>query len=558
VTRTGIDMNDGTEEWWNATTLSSRLAAKGRVQEAHPPGHEQQPDTAPPPVGAAHLTTHPRDLSYGDRSPAQRRKTTAPPAGPAASGTHHRDEGVAREPAHRPAQTPGDKRKVGRRKRGKRASIADNKERVVVGCAQATVEDILARIDKPLECGRVERRYLVQWGPEIGDQKYITRWEKAGYKLLNKQAAPGRPKQYIIQWKPRWECRLVLEGVWQDKLDKFDRTWEEAHAQGNSKRLKRNGAPHDGQGPKARQWRTPNITGPHTHISLQAMDPDTSTHPTGRYELLRGPRPGQEGWAGTPTVVRIQDPRGRLVGTLREDRTQQLWKRWCAARQPGEGTDQEKFARDLASLHARYGGDIKNHWATFGTLMEALHVAHIYTERFASPLNVHKDTRLYYSAHEEDEAFGAVHDAYSAAFLTPSQINPEYTPEQLAKALKHAVQSTSLSDPQLHVLVYPVWRAEPYKKWLRHPRVHQLCRIPRGRFRFIPYDAFTGKERKGKQNWAKWDVDILLVANQEGLDRWYDHDRLQAAIRAAVEIDDLPVHRPEQNMCQTPQVAQKD
>ena len=53
--------------------------------------------------------------------------------------------------------------------------------------------------------------------------------------------------------------------------------------------------------------------------------------------------------------------------------------------------------------------------------------------------------------------FGAVHDAYSAAFLTPSQINPEYTSEQLAKALKHAVMSTYLEAPQLHILVYPVW-----------------------------------------------------------------------------------------------------
>jgi len=180
--------------------------------------------------------------------------------------------------------------------------------------------------------------------------------------------------------------------------------------------------------------------------------------------------------------------------------------------------------------------------------MQAFRTVGVYTERFASPLNVHESTRLYYSAYKEDEAFGAVHDAYSAPFLTPSQINPEYTAEQLNKALKHAVQSTYLDAPQLHLLVYPVWAAEPYKKWLRHPRVHQLCRIPRGQFSFIPYDHFTGKERKAKEDWAKWDVDLLLVANPAGLAEWYRHEDLAAAVREAVGDLELVIHKPEEHM----------
>jgi hypothetical protein len=87
--------------------------------------------------------------------------------------------------------------------------------------------------------------------------------------------------------------------------------------------------------------------------------------------------------------------------------------------------------------------------------------------------------------------------------------------------------------------------ALPRKEWLKHLRVHRLCRIPKGQFSFIPYDHFTGKERKGQATWAKWDVDLLLVANPEGLASSYKHEDLASAIRSAVGRDDLVVAEPD-------------
>ena len=49
---------------------------------------------------------------------------------------------------------------------------------------------------------------------------------------------------------------------------------------------------------------------------------------------------------------------------------------------------------------------------------------------------------------------------------------------------------------------YPVWKNEPYQKWRRHPRVHRLCRVPRGHFSFVPYDHHTGNERNARNTTA--------------------------------------------------------
>jgi ribonuclease HI len=416
-------------------------------------------------------------------------------------------------------------------------------------CPQANPVEILAETEKPLDDGRKEYRYLVRWEAEEGNKAYIAKWEKIGYVLVEKTPIPERPGYFTIQWADRWEPSKVFEGEWTTVLQEYRAKRKSTEDTTGSPRPRPEHTLQDVDRTGAREWRTPkSIDQARTKISQTAVNPDSTIHAPGRFLLLQGPRPGQEDRQNAVEVVRCYRPDGSLAGTLRPSRADQLWRRWCAARAPGLEKDPQEFARDVAHLLARYGGDIRNHWATFVALMDAFRAVGIYTERFASPLNVHEDTRLYYSAYAEDALFGAVHDAYSAAFLTPSQINPEYTPEQLAKALKHAVQSTYLPEPQLHILVYPVWQAEPYKKWLAHPRVHRLCRIPRGQFSFIPYDHHVGVDRRASMNWAKWDVDLLLVANPGGIERWYDHDALAPAIRAAVGDDSLVVHAPDMDM----------
>ena len=74
--------------------------------------------------------------------------------------------------------------------------------------------------------------------------------------------------------------------------------------------------------------------------------------------------------------------------------------------------------------------------------------------------------------------------------------------------------------------------------------MHRLCRIPRGKFSFTPYDHFKGRDRKGGATWAKWDVDLIMVANPEGMEKYYQHDALAAAIRDAVGDRELVVNIP--------------
>jgi hypothetical protein len=75
-------------------------------------------------------------------------------------------------------------------------------------------------------------------------------------------------------------------------------------------------------------------------------------------------------------------------------------------------------------------------------------------------------------------------------------------------------------------LVYPNWHEEPYKKWLKHPRVHVLTEIPQGQCAFIPPDHFKGPVQHKTQNTAKWGVYLILVANSQGITKWYNHATL--------------------------------
>ena len=69
---------------------------------------------------------------------------------------------------------------------------------------------------------------------------------------------------------------------------------------------------------------------------------------------------------------------------------------------------------------------MSNHWATRPGYLQQLYVTYNVTqERFASPLNFKMDGKLYWSAHERDQLFGAQHDAYSRTFSGASvYMNP--------------------------------------------------------------------------------------------------------------------------------------
>eukprot|EP00854_Cymbomonas_tetramitiformis_P001377 gene1377-biopygen1224 len=87
---------------------------------------------------------------------------------------------------------------------------------------------------------------------------------------------------------------------------------------------------------------------------------------------------------------------------------------------------------------------------------------------FASPLNVHKNTKTYYSRYPKDSVFGAVGSAWEAKWeqLGAYQFNPEYTAEDLYRALKKAINATKTAEPVLGVWIYPTYAKSPYRKLL--------------------------------------------------------------------------------------------
>ncbi len=62
-------------------------------------------------------------------------------------------------------------------------------------------------------------------------------------------------------------------------------------------------------------------------------------------------------------------------------------------------------------------------------------------EKFACLLNFHQDMTTYFSSFVEDIAFGASHDTYSQCWTGSSQASPEYSAENMQKAVRWALAS---------------------------------------------------------------------------------------------------------------------
>ncbi|KAK3234388.1 hypothetical protein CYMTET_55330 [Cymbomonas tetramitiformis] len=243
------------------------------------------------------------------------------------------------------------------------------------------------------------------------------------------------------------------------------------------------------------------------------------------------------------------EPDGGLIGTLSTVKVRELYDRYAEAvgdsmAQRPTGKQLAKrlklsiehkihvntFEEEIAQLLIRYSSkaemkhrkrNLQNHWTFPPEMMEAVHTAMgVQTEVFASPLNVHKNTKMYYSQYPRDSVFGAVGSAWEEQWekLGSYQFNPEYTAGDLYKALKKAINSTKTAEPVLGVGIYPTYAKSPYRKLLnKHMgyRVHELLEIKEGQFTFLPPDHWMqGNLQKPKQ--CNWNMRILIVANAAG------------------------------------------
>ncbi|KAK3283608.1 hypothetical protein CYMTET_8696 [Cymbomonas tetramitiformis] len=192
------------------------------------------------------------------------------------------------------------------------------------------------------------------------------------------------------------------------------------------------------------------------------------------------------------------------------------------------------FEEEVGHLLIRYSSkeekeerkkNLQNHWTFPAQMQRALQQAFgLNTELFASPLNVHHNTTNYYAKYDRDKVFGARGSAWTANWmkLGAYQFNPEYTPQDLKKALDFAIAATTTQDPVFGVGIYPTYEKTPYRKlYNAHAGhlVHELLEIPQGKFTFLPPDHWMGAtHQQAKQ--CNWNLRVLIVANKAG---WQAH-----------------------------------
>ena len=98
------------------------------------------------------------------------------------------------------------------------------------------------------------------------------------------------------------------------------------------------------------------------------------------------------------------------------------------------------------------------------TLQHALERTFLsYRELFGRPLNCYMSGGISYcSAFPEDEIFGATTDSFRCRWTGSCIASPEYEPEDMLKAILHALASSKVQDtPFLVVSILPILEDTP-------------------------------------------------------------------------------------------------
>ena len=275
-----------------------------------------------------------------------------------------------------------------------------------------------------------------------------------------------------------------------------------------------------------------------TTVTLTEGNPDKDVKATGRVTIT-----SYQGTRGSIWLVR--DAQGKYVGSLTKDRMAQLWHRYKQVDQSTLTFAPKTFGEEVVMLMRRYKSGtkagsaatgrviMKNHWAVPDEYMTALrNITGLIGERFASPLNVKADTTVYWAAFARDKVFGAMHDAYSSRMLGSLEVNPEYESEELEKAMEFGIRSTYAEEPVLLTYIYPHWVSRPHNSLVTHPRVLKLQTIPQEHFNFDTHEKYTGQDEQESHH-AHWAVDIFLIGNQAGYDKYFHGDIAEEELHKA-------------------------
>jgi hypothetical protein len=396
--------------------------------------------------------------------------------------------------------------------------------------------DIISVIDKKRTPAGASQ-YLIQWAPgspcKIADANHPdiaplieSRSDNPAPSLRSKKRRRG---QIVIHWKPHW-CQENAYICSRQAIVDFNKHF------------------HNPPPPLGHSPTTPNPNKHNLNILFDEINPDFDTIPTGRSEMRL-----------IQNEIYIHDASGHTRGILPLATVTALWQRYHTTlsknTNPADDTPTQPFADELVMLLQRYRNfsttenghriNLKNHWATPSTIMQALRTAfNVTTEMFASPLNVNDHNPTYFSAHRRDTIFGATHDAYSGPWKGAIQFNPEYEADDLLKAVRWAKASaiTAGETPFLAVGVLPKWSNKAFQKQLESsPLCHAVATIPRGYFNFRqakyyptktadpppehgPHPDNDGSDDDEPTNeryqHAHWPVQIWIVSNEAGRQKY--------------------------------------
>ena len=135
----------------------------------------------------------------------------------------------------------------------------------------------------------------------------------------------------------------------------------------------------------------------------------------------------------------------------------------------------------------------------------------------------------YCSAFPEDEICGATTDSFRYRWSGSCIANPKYEPEDMIKAVLHALSSSEAQDTLfLVVMILPICEDTPWNSAAirGHHNMSTLIQIPAGHIRFVPAHE-QSDEANPVLSPAKWHLDLAIIANDKGRETFVSHDRIQ-------------------------------
>ena len=219
---------------------------------------------------------------------------------------------------------------------------------------------------------------------------------------------------------------------------------------------------------------------------------------------------------------------GHAKSTISSERLKRLASRWVNHNQAGTKTEfltaigalVERYAPNRKATHNKLlKAQYKNEWALkhslTGPICKLLGIRH---ELFSHPLNDNETVEWSWAPSARDKEFGSKHDSYSWSWHDLCMGNPEYTPTELLKFTKHAIQAAKTApadQPVATVAFLPYFTDHDYTNLLDSDACRIVWAMPRKKnFNFNPPDYWTGSGATPDQ--ADFALDLYVIANKCG------------------------------------------